>query len=631
MSLFNLRFNSIKNKNKYKNKELSPEDVFYDSLNLSSLNSDKMEGNFEKIINKNIYIILGIIFIIIICIFVYRSFIMQISDYDIWQKRSLENFKKEYPIFPNRGIIRDRNGILLAWNGRNSTDMLNTNSITNIQNSQTLSKVKDYDKYFNNLTQIVKREYIQDSGFSNILGYYSYPQKDNKGVFWKENGHGVSGLESYYNNILSGTNGNITLSHDAHDNILDKNIYEKKGEDGIDITLTLDYRLQKVLFDNLKSNMDSLNFDGGSAIVTNMNTGEILAMATYPEYNNNLWTNRDSDGKANLIINQNLEDKRMPLMERNTQLTFVPGSIVKPFIGYAVLNENIIDRWTNIFSSGKIVVKNIYGNQDSVFRDWKLGGHGYVDIVKALAVSSDEYFYQTVGGYKEQKGLGINKLSEYMNIFYLNKSTNIDFPEESLSQIPSIDLKKELTGEDWLLGNTYHAAIGQDDWRLSPISVARSLSFIARDGISEQLHVVKDFQSDQKDIIVQNIINQKTNEYQNFIKNGEVKINLNQENLNYIKDGMLAVTKSDGTGHWLGNLPFEIHAKTGTAQLGSQNQYHNSWAIGFWESKTGVYYGFVYFMDKGPSNNTVGASKLMREVFDRAILENIIDEDGDIK
>lgn len=602
---------------KNKNRELYPEDIFYESLNMSNLNKDKLEGNFEKMISFKVYMLLGLMFILIVFLFVYKIYILQIQGFESWFLKSHGNFTKEYPLFANRGSIKDRNGILLAWNveGINNSK----SSFLNNDFNKDGTKVNNIDEFMKGLNNNIKREYIKDYGFSNVLGYYVYPKKDSKGVYWKEYGHGVGGIEGYYNDILSGSNGKVLIPHDALGNIVKDSNFVDPGENGKDITLTIDSRIQKIYHDHLINNINKLGFNGGAGMMVNFSNGEILSMATFPEYDNNLWTNRNDFLNSENLINKDLKDKSSPLLDRNTQLSFVPGSIVKPFVGYAVLNENVIDKYANIFSSGKITIKNIYGGPDTVFRDWKLEGHGYVDLKEALAVSSDEYFYQTVGGYKKQEGIGIEAFTRYMNDFYFSSLTNIDFVGEVKSQIPSIELKKKLTGDNWLLGNTYHAAIGQDDWRVTPVSILRSLSFIALDGEYNQFHLFKDSND-----IVSNTVNK------NNIINNKIKINLEQNHIDSVKEGLFLVTEDGGTGHWFKQLPFKVYAKTGTAQLGSKNEYTNSWVIGYWKSKTDQYYGFIFLMEKGPESNTVSASKIMKNIFDDILKSNLINKDDDI-
>lgn len=606
-------------KKKYKDLELYPEDIFYDSLNRSNLNNNTMEGKFEQLIDKRVYILLFIIFIIIFLSFIYKLFNLQVVQGQNWRSRSESNYMTEYPLFAMRGVIKDRNGVLLAWNNdkKESIDFENLNASSTI----TKSTLKDFVNILKTDTDIIKRQYIDTSeGFANILGYYSYPKKDSKGVYWKETGHGVGGVEGFYDKTLNGVNGKIILSHDVSGNILKNGYQVNKGIQGQDITLSLDYNIQKAFFKTLSNNVDVLEFRGGAGMMVNLSSGEILAMSTYPSFDNNIWTNRQDYKNATEIINTDLQNKKSPLIERNSQTSFVPGSIVKPFVGYAVLSEGVVDKFQNIFSSGKIVIKNIYGGADTIFRDWMLNGHGYVDLKKAIAVSSDEYFYQTVGGYEKQKGIGIDKLNQYMNQFYFATTTGIDFPEEVAGQIPGRELKKKLTGVDWKLGNTYHASIGQDDWKVTSLEVLRSLSFIALNGKSNQLHLVKSLGNDKLD-----------QDYKNELKSKEINITLKQNHIDAVKEGMSLATDKIGTAHWYNVLPFKVYGKTGTAQMGVRNEFVNSWTIGYWQSKTGQYYAFLLLLDKGPANNKVGASQIMLSVLQTIVRDNVIDGNYDIK
>jgi penicillin-binding protein 2 len=250
----------------------------------------------------------------------------------------------------------------------------------------------------------------------------------------------------------------------------------------------------------------------------------------------------------------------------------------------------VIGEYDNIYSSGQLVIKNKYGGPDTIFRDWK--AHGYVDVRKAIAESSDEYFYQVGGGYMDQKGIGINKIEKYMKFFGFASSTGIDFPAEKTGIVPSIEWKKKNFSEgDWLLGNTYHTSIGQYGFKTTPLELVRSIAAIANGG----------------KILVPRIAS--TTE--------EVKytdLNLDKKILKVIQEGMRMTSQEAGTAHYFSDLPFKVSAKTGTAQLGFNNERVNSWSSGYWPSENPKY-AFVFMMEDGPASNKVASSKIMRQVF----------------
>lgn len=161
---------------------------------------------------------------------------------------------------------------------------------------------------------------------------------------------------------------------------------------------------------------------------------------------------------------------------------------MKPFFAYAALAEKIITPEQNIYSSGQLVIENKYDGPDTVFKDWR--AHRYVDMRKAIAQSSDEYFYQIGGGYKEQKGLGIARLNTYAKKFGFASTTGIDLPGEEFGVIPSPEWKKKVFDEEWLLGNTYHSSIGQYGFQLTPLELVRAVSAIANGGYLVTPHIL---------------------------------------------------------------------------------------------------------------------------------------------
>ena len=277
---------------------------------------------------------------------------------------------------------------------------------------------------------------------------------------------------------------------------------------------------------------------------------------------------------------------------------YTPGSTVKPFVAIGALNEKIIDPTKNIFSSGEISIQNPYfPDKKSVFKDWK--AHGWVDVHKAIAVSSNVYFYAIGGGFEDQEGLGIKKIERYTRMFGLGESTGIDLPGEIDGVIPNPDWKEEnFEDGEWRVGDTYHTAIGQYGFQITPIQLARAISVLANGGKEINPHIligINDAQARNEDII-----------------SGAVHID--SVHFDTIRDGMRhAVT--NGTAKGL-NVPYvEIAAKTGTAELGVSKLLVNSWITGFFPNEN-PRYAFVVVMERGPQDNLIGALYVMRQLFD---------------
>jgi penicillin-binding protein 2 len=298
-------------------------------------------------------------------------------------------------------------------------------------------------------------------------------------------------------------------------------------------------------------------------------------------------------GKDSKVINGYLADKRKVFLDRAISGLYTPGSIVKPIFAIGALAEGIIDQYKQIISTGSISIPNPYfPDQKTVFKDWK--AHGWTDIKEAIAVSSDVFFYEIGGGFEDQKGLGILKIGEYSKLFGMDEKTGVDVPDEKSGVIPSPEWKlKNFNGDPWRIGDTYHTAIGQYGFQVTPIEMARAVSAIANDGTLLTPHF---------------ILGDKEKENQIRI------IDLKKEYFDIAHEGMRqAVTY--GTAVAL-NVPYvDVAAKTGTAQLGVLKNKVNSWAIGFFPYENPKY-SFTIMMEAGPSTNGVGASSIMRQLLD---------------
>ena len=181
------------------------------------------------------------------------------------------------------------------------------------------------------------------------------------------------------------------------------------------------------------------NFEGGAAVVIDVSGGNILAMASVPEYSSKVL----SEGGPEDLINGYINNKNKPFINRAISGLYAPGSVVKPFVALAALSEGIISPEKKIFSAGKISIPNpFFPDKKTVFKDWK--AHGWVDMRQALAVSSDVYFYEIGGGFEDVKGLGINKIYEYAKKFGLGEKTGIDLLGEAEGTVPSPQVKEKI-------------------------------------------------------------------------------------------------------------------------------------------------------------------------------------------
>ena len=533
MSFLKILGNNKKNKRRL-SQEILPEEIFLDARNLSNLATENAGTSFKKPVLKNSALVTVFILFCIFSVFCYRAYVLQIKEVEIWTSKAYSNYTNRSPIFAYRGMIKDRNGVVLAWN----------DSLDSKQDTSTLS--------------IPKRHYIKYSGFGNLLGFINYPKKDKSGIFWRDDYAGGDGLEKYYDEYLTGEKGERVLEVNVKNEIIRDNTLNVP-KDGSVLILSVDSKVQGIFFNRLKEVVDAQRFAGGAGILMNINTGEIIAAASYPDYDNNIFVNASSTEEHDIKENY-LKQKDTPMLNRAISGLYTPGSTVKPFIAYGALTEGVIDELKSILSTGKLVIKNRYDGPDTVFRDWK--AHGYVDARQAIAVSSDEYFYQIGGGYKDQEGLGIKRIDQYMSMFGFASSTGVDFALEKNGIIPTPEWKKK-NFEDgrWLLGNTYHSSIGQYGFKVSPLELARAIAAIGNGGILITPKIAKENASK---------------------KSQKINLNLNRKYLKVVQEGMKRSASDVGTAHYFKDLPFDVAAKTGTAQLGIKNERVNSWSTGYY-------------------------------------------------
>lgn len=554
--------------------EIDPEDVFIDSQNLSELNLDQMEGQLERPLGKHIFYIALVTCFCIVAGFSYRLFAMQITAGDDYREKADNNRLKRLPLFALRGTIADRNGEILAWNS-----LYNTTSTT------TVSTSTETQVAFND---IPRRLYTETKGFSHILGYVSYPKRDQSGIFWQDDYLGKDGVEKQYQNELAGVRGERIIEVTATQAVEAQNVvvYPTHGEN---MVLTIDKGVQGKLYERMEALAHKVGFTGGAGVIMDVRTGEILALASYPEYDNNIITNAITKEEKKQVTDD-LLDKRGKFINKVVSGLFTPGSTVKPFFAYAALAEGIITPEQNIYSSGQLVIKNKYDGPDTIFKDWK--AHGYIDMRNALAESSDEYFYQIGGGYKDQKGLGIARLNKYANMFGFASTTGVDLPGEDYGVIPSPEWKKKVFGEDWLLGNTYHSSIGQYGFQMTPLELVRGVASIANGGHLVTPHV---------------LLRAET---------ASTSLGLDPKKLKVIQEGMhMVVNAENGTGKALDIQGVDVAAKSGTAELGVSKQLVNSWISGYFPYENPKY-AFVIIMEKGDRHNPFGAVFAARETLE---------------
>lgn len=544
------------------NKEISPDEILLDSKNIPNYDTGQFEGRLERPISRRAIYSVVWTFLFITIIFISRSFNLQIINGAEYQKRSQNNILRPVPLFAGRGLITDRNGIFLAWN-------------------EPLNNATSSDA-------VAVRRYATSTGLSHILGYVKYPSKDNNGFYYQNDFKGESGAELYFDSELSGDHGLRLIEVDAHNKIISENVTRPPIQ-GKDVKLSIDSRVQNVLYENIKNVAQDVGFTGGAGVIMDVNNGQVIAVTSYPEYSSQIMSDKTDNNAVKAILN----NKSLPFLDRALDGLYAPGSVVKIFVALGVLNENIISPDKIIMTNGSLSIPNPYDpTKSTVFRDWK--NHGPVDMRRALSISSDVYFYIVGGGFENQKGLGIRKIDEYLTTFGFSTTTmdnSKSFILRKAGTIPTPEWKIKTFKEPWFVGNTYHTSIGQYGFQVTPIQVARAVSTVASFGKMYSPTILADQEP-----------------------NLESVVSIPKQYFDVVHEGMrLSVT--EGTAKSLNIPKFEIAAKSGTAELGYSKEKINSWMTGFWSYKNPRYV-FVVMLENGTVDYQVGAGAVMRQTLD---------------
>ncbi len=411
---------------------------------------------------------------------------------------------------------------------------------------------------------VPERAYVDGKIFSHVIGYTGEMSKDDlvsyPGAFATEE-IGKNGIESSYDDILRGVTGKKVFVVDSRGRT-DRSFVGRETESGTNIRLGIDAALQRVLYASLERETRRAGATSGAAVAIDPRDGSVRALVSFPSYDNNLFARGISSAEYSKIA----DDARKPLLNRAVSGVYPVGSTVKPVVGLAALSENVINASRRISDPGFISVQNIYDPSIVyTFRDWK--AHGSVNFTEAIAESCDVYFYTVGGGYGDIKGLGIERLSNWLKKFGFNEKTGIDIPGEKSGLVPTPEWKEKEKGEPWVLGDTYHVSIGQGDLLGTPLELAVATAAIANGGTLLKPHIVDAVlrHDGGEDKVPSEIIR---------------AIDASSSNIGLVKKGMRAtVASGEGTAKMLSQVPVSVSAKTGTAEVGSKRTH--AWLTAF--------------------------------------------------
>ena len=414
------------------------------------------------------------------------------------------------------------------------------------------------------------RRYEASGALAHILGYVAPIPADRvadlqKAGYSPEGRAGLTGVEAVYESRLRGEAGRRLVLADPMGREVGM-LGDNPPRAGSTVELSIDLALQRATEAALRRGIDTgLSIarrtpgrpppvPAGAAIVMDVNTGEILALVSLPSYDTNLFDG-NTDAQA---LDRVLRDPGHPLVDRTYMETRSPGSIFKPLVALAALEEGIATADTRITSNGYISVANEYDPSiHYIFKDW--AAHGPMDMTRAIARSSDVYFYLLAGGYRENgrevfKGMGADTLARWARLGGFGRPTGIDLPGETGGLVPDSKWKEKAVGDAWVLGDTYTYGIGQGYFSATPLQMTVLAAAFANGGDLLAPRVVRGFRQDGR-----------------FIPNGRqvtARLPGTAAHFDTVRRGMLAAAALDGTAFTGVPAGWQVAAKTGTAEFG---------------------------------------------------------------
>ena len=527
-------------------------------------------------------LITAIITIILVFVLLARLFFLQVINHDHYTTLSEENRLDILPIAPIRGLIYDRNGVLLAQNLPSFTLQIVPEHSQNLEQTitelQKLIPITDDDieqfkgllkskRRFEgiplryrlndierakiavnqdrlpgvNIEAQLTRDYPQGKLASHAIGYVGRINEEElrtlDAVRYSATQYiGKVGVERSYEDLLHGEVGTVRVETNSQGRIMNSET-EVNPKPGKDLYMTLDIKVQKVAEQAFEDH-------NGAVVALDPQTGEVIAFASIPTFDPNLFVN-GIDAKTYKELSTS---KDRPLFNRALQGQYPPGSTLKPFIGLAGLEANLINSDESLKCPGYYMLKN----DERKYRDWKKEGHGATDLTKAIVESCDVYFYDLA------LALKIDRMESYLGRFGVGQATGIDIRGEASGLLPSKAWKRRTYNLPWFPGETLITGIGQGFTLTTPLQLAHITATLGNGGQRYKpriVHAVGEPGVDDISLLEPRFI-------------GEVQKD-NNDHWTAIIDAMTKVVHSIyGTARGINrDLPYKIAGKTGTAQV----------------------------------------------------------------
>lgn len=574
-----------------------------------------------------------------------RLFYLQITKGQYYREISNKNYIKIFYSNSPRGKIYDRNGVLLAYDiptynlialpsiiknnysmdevkenikkhlnidlEQNIYEILKNNKYPTVVVKKNLT-IKDVENFYNYsylfngfyLEVVPKRMYTEEANYlSHIVGYVGYPEKREL----EKNSNlspnmlvGKTGIEKIFDSILRGESGQKAVLVDAFGR-QKKVLWEKDPKKGNDIYLSIDIRIQKIVYESFKN----ASVQSGAVVLVDPNTYEILAILSYPTYN----LQKFYEGFSNEEWAELTKNKYKPLMNKVFLGRYPPGSIYKPIVGLVALEQGVISLDTRIASGSDFRIGKW------VYRNWDKRGCGFINISQALEMSCDTFFYQV--GLK----LGVDNIVKYTKLFGIGEKLNSDL-EVKEAIVPNRKWKRKVLKQGWFHGDTVNLSIGQGYLSITPFDATKIIVPIANGGKVLKPNILRAYFDNKSQKLV-------------HIKPTLIrKIKIKPWNLDAIRYGMyLVVYGPQGTAKSLKTVPVLNAGKTGTAQVYSymtRQKKHNKWELRdhAWFIDFAPYnnpkIAGVVFVEHGESGGKVAApvmANILNNIFKQKIIE----------
>ena len=527
-----------------------------------------------------------------------RLFYMQVVEGNYYKEEADGNRIRHLPMQATRGVMYDRNGVIMAGsrsaysvimpvdrkgNALGDEELSRLSALLKVPTSDLKKKIEDNKLAFGAIylandvgidvaTQIEERKddfpgieievnplrvYPFGNAGAQVLGYVGEAGPDDKDAegnpYTTATLIGRAGLERKYNQYLEGKNGSKTVEVNASGQPV-RYVGGTPAVSGNSVRLTLDSSLQKAAEDAMESQVRTLLASGvmptgASVVAVDPNSGAILAMASWPSYD----PNRFSKGISSKDWNEIINNKNHPMQNRTISSMYPPGSLFKVITGAAALEAKAMTPEERIFDSGKHWLVDKRNAQGEAF--------GWINFYEALEKSDNVYFYEM------GRRIGIDKLSHMAEEFGLGKPTGIDLDGEADGNVASEAYKKKVFDQDWYLGETMDAAIGQSYNLTTPLQMAMVYASLANGGFRYQPYLVS--RVDNLDGTPQKI----------FSPNKLGALPVSKSTLDDIYTGLRMVMSKDGTGGQIfDKYPISIAGKSGTAET---NGLDNGWFVAY--------------------------------------------------